>query len=910
MSIFKCKMCGGDLDIAEGVSITECEYCGTKQTVPKAVDENLQNLFNRANTLRIKGEFDKAEKIYENIVQLDPTQSDAYWGLILCRYGIEYVDDPKTFKKIPTCHRASYDSIIADADYKSAIENADGSQRSIYEEQAREIDRIQKDILALAQNEEAYDVFICYKETDSEGKRTQDSVIANDIYYQLKQEGFKVFYAAITLEGKLGSAYEPIIFAALNSAKVMLVIGTKPEYFNAVWVKNEWSRFLKIIKNDRSKLLIPCYRDMDAYDFPDEFAHLQAQDMSKIGFINDIVRGIEKVIKKDAPEATAGAKGTVAAEAGTNTAPLIKRAFLFLEDSEWNSANEYGEKVLDLDPECAEAYLIKLMAELHINKREDLKNFTDSFSNNPNYQKVIRFGDERIKSEFDEIFLSRNEKTYNKAVGLLDKGCYFMAIRLLKQIEDYKDSKALLDKAKSNGEYVLSSAKLNGKYGIINENGEFVVEPRFDYAEWFSDNGLFEVQINGKYGYIDESGNYVTKPKFGETGIFSKNGLANVKSGGMWGYIDESGEFVIEPWFDHASFFGKNGFAKVRENGEWGFINEFGEFVIEPQFDEAERFQDNGLAKVKVNGKWGYIDKSGEFVIKPRFDEAEWFDDNGLTKVKVNGKWGYIDKSDEYVIEPRFDDAKWFHDNGLAAVEINGKWGYIDKSGEFVIEPKFGEAGSFSENGLACVLFNFKWGYIDKSGEFVIEPRFNDAGWFCENGLASAKTNGKWGYIDKTGEFVIEPQFDWAYNFDKMGIAQVVLDGKWGFIHESGEFVIEPKFESLGRFNVLKKDTRNKRTERIGIWKQKLEEKRIADEKRAEEEERLAEERRIAEIKAHNDEIRAKIEEAENALSVQKAIYAENANKIFGAGARLKKTSKAEISILEDRIFDLKQQFK
>ena len=223
MLIFKCKMCGGDLEIAEGVTIAECEYCGTKQTVPKAMDENLQNLFNRANTLRIKSEFDKAEKLYEKIIQADTTQSEAYWGLILCKYGIEYVDDPTTFKKIPTCHRASYDSIIADDDYKSALENADMSQRAIYEEQAKEIDRIQKEILALAQKEETYDVFICYKETDASGQRTQDSAIANDIYYQLTQEGFKVFYAAITLEGKLGSAYEPIIFAALNSAKVMFV---------------------------------------------------------------------------------------------------------------------------------------------------------------------------------------------------------------------------------------------------------------------------------------------------------------------------------------------------------------------------------------------------------------------------------------------------------------------------------------------------------------------------------------------------------------------------------------------------------------------------------------------------------------------------------------------------------------
>ncbi len=442
-------MCGGDLEIAEGVSIAECDYCGTKQTVPKAIDENLQNLFNRANTLRIKSEFDKAEKLYEKIIQADTTQSEAYWGLILCKYGIEYVDDPATFKKIPTCHRASYDSIIADDDYKSAIENADLSQRAIYEEQAKEIDRIQKEILALAQKEEAYDVFICYKETDSDGRRTQDSVIANDIYYQLTQEGFKVFYAAITLEGKLGSAYEPIIFAALNSAKVMLTIGTRPEYFNAVWVKNEWSRYLKIIKKDRSKLLIPCYRDMDAYELPEEFAHLQAQDMAKIGFINDLVRGIKKVVKKDEPKPATVVKETVVSSMNANVSPLLKRVFMFLEDGDWNSANEYCEKVLDQDPENAEAYLGKLMAELRVRNQDGLKDCGEPFDKRNNYQKAMRFGDEKLRntlSGYVDYIITRNfDAIYDVAIRKMNTAMteadFKAAADEFCSIIDYKDAK-------------------------------------------------------------------------------------------------------------------------------------------------------------------------------------------------------------------------------------------------------------------------------------------------------------------------------------------------------------------------------------------------------------------------------------------------------------------------------------
>lgn len=407
MSLFKCKMCGGDLDIAEGLTVAECDYCGTKQTVPKAMDENMQSLFNRANTLRIKSEFDKAEKLYEKIIQADSTQAEAYWGLILCKYGIEYVDDPATFKKVPTCHRASFESVAADDDFKAAMEHADASQRALYEAQAAEIDCIQKEILALAQKEETYDVFICYKETDANGHRTEDSVIANDIYYQLKNEGYRVFYAAITLEGKLGSAYEPIIFAALNSAQVMLAIGTKPEYFNAVWVKNEWSRYLKIIQRDRSKLLIPCYRDMDAYELPEEFAHLQAQDMSKIGFINDLVRGIKKVIKTDEPQPTV-VKETVTVQDGVNIEPLIKRVFMFLEDGDFESADQYCEKVLDIDPENAQAYLGKLMAELYVRTQDGLKNCDEPFDDRINYKKILRFGNAELINVLKECITAIN----------------------------------------------------------------------------------------------------------------------------------------------------------------------------------------------------------------------------------------------------------------------------------------------------------------------------------------------------------------------------------------------------------------------------------------------------------------------------------------------------------------------
>lgn len=405
MAVFKCKMCGGDLNITEADKVVECEYCGTTQTVPSADKEKKMTLFNRANRLRLNNEFDKAAALYEQLIAEFPEEAEAYWGLCLCNWGIEYVDDPATGEKKPTCHRASFESLMKDENYLLAMEYADVTAQRVYRREAQEIDRLNDAILSVSRNEKPYDVFICYKETDENGMRTHDSVLAQDVYDALTAKGLKVFFSRITLEDKLGRQYEPYIFAALNSAKVMLAIGTKYEYFQAVWVKNEWSRFMRLAAKDRSKVLIPCFRDMDPYDLPDEFKGLQAQDLGKLGAVQDLVRGVGKLLAKDAPKDGDVQQAAVSNPAATTVQSLLKRAFMFLEDGEWGSANEYAEKVLDIDPEDGEAYLAKAMSDLKKRSRSSM-NDASGIALNANIQKALRFGSGSLKNEINDYIES------------------------------------------------------------------------------------------------------------------------------------------------------------------------------------------------------------------------------------------------------------------------------------------------------------------------------------------------------------------------------------------------------------------------------------------------------------------------------------------------------------------------
>ena len=397
----KCKMCGGDLAVIADITVAECEYCGCMQTLPKVNDERLAGLYDRANDLRMNHEFDKAIENYEKIIEENPTDADAYWAMTLCRYGIEYVESEGTRK--PTINRAQLVSVFEDINYKSAIKYADEAQKKIYEEEAARIDRILQRYLEISRNEPPYDVFICYKETGLDGKRTFDSVRATELYHELTAEGFKVFFAPVSLENKLGEDYEPYIFSAIQSARVMIVIGTKPEHMNAVWVKNEWSRFLTLAKDDPKRSLIPVYAEMSAYELPEAFRFKQAQSMEKLGFMLDLVRGIRKLVEKNSPKAApqsapqvapAAAPAPQAAAANGNVATLLQRVQIFLEECDWNSAGIYCEKVLDIAPTNGEAYLYKLLAEAKVMTFGSLQGYHKPLEQFRAYRSAVRYADE------------------------------------------------------------------------------------------------------------------------------------------------------------------------------------------------------------------------------------------------------------------------------------------------------------------------------------------------------------------------------------------------------------------------------------------------------------------------------------------------------------------------------------
>lgn len=375
---FNCKKCGTEITVDENLKMCTCGGCQSAQSVPQNKNEHIMSLHSRANKYRIDYDFDRAEGVYEMILEEVKEDPDLYWALFLCRYGIEYVEDRRKKTYTPTMNRVQFVSVRDDEYVKKAFELASPEQKSFFENEIITLEEIQKNILSVSDKEEPFEVFICYKENDESGRRTEDSRIANEIYQQLTKEGIKTFFARVTLEDKLGTEYEPYIFAALNSAKIMIVMGTQLDFYNAVWVRNEWARFISIMEENEGRTLIPMFRNIDPYDLPKEFQGLQALDMGKFGFMQDLLRNIKYLLKGPSQNDNKD-RFYINSKFEQYKMTFIQKAEIFVEKGEWSKADECCEKILGVDAKCAEAYLGKVFVKWRVKGLAELEKRLEEF---------------------------------------------------------------------------------------------------------------------------------------------------------------------------------------------------------------------------------------------------------------------------------------------------------------------------------------------------------------------------------------------------------------------------------------------------------------------------------------------------------------------------------------------------
>lgn len=354
----------------------------------------------------------------------------------------------------------------------------------------------------------------------------------------------------------------------------------------------------------------------------------------------------------------------------------------------------------------------------------------------------------------------------------------------------------------------LAAAKKEGKWGFINERGQFVIPAVFDNVMPFKD-GLAAVNQGyhfdhtsaeksnpGKWGFIDKEGNWVIKPQFEAVESFQE-GLAKVNigamyrsyqgiklMGGKWGFLDKNGKWFIQPNDTLFTNFSEGLCAfKIPRGSRWGYIDKSGKPAFEEVFWEVGPFKGGLAAVMKDDFSYMYINKSGNQVFDKTFKKAYAFNEERAFVKEKDGLPVVIGPGAEYFFKienlKKDENIKLEFSEGLMKIPVETnegiKYGFAEKSGKWKIQPTYELADDFHE-GLALVFTDRYYKFIDQSGKTIIEVKdiyvqnpetkvifkaipHPHIGHFS-HGYCKVNDGAKWGFLDKEGKVAIEPQFE------------------------------------------------------------------------------------------------------------------------------------------------------
>ena len=142
-----------------------------------------------------------------------------------------------------------------------------------------------------------YDVFLSFKNLDEFGNKTEDAVIAERLYYALKEKNLKVFYSNIVLNEVGAAAYKTAIEDALENTSILISIATKKEFLESKWVSYERESFHNDILSGRKNraCIVPFLKNIYGLDVPRSLRNYQTFQIDGSS-IDDVVSFVQKFL--------------------------------------------------------------------------------------------------------------------------------------------------------------------------------------------------------------------------------------------------------------------------------------------------------------------------------------------------------------------------------------------------------------------------------------------------------------------------------------------------------------------------------------------------------------------------------------------------------------------------------------
>lgn len=433
-----CKNCGDQLDASKAVNgVLKCPSCRSVFTVAKketnpAALSSLRIAENELDSCS----FDRAFTSYKKASQLDGKEPEAYFGMALSEFKVQFLKDVPNNRLQPICHEISDKKFTDSVNYKKALSLATDDQRFEYERNGQEIDYIREEFFKIKKSGLEYDSFICVKVTDDVTRqRTSDYKDADDIYFHLRRKGFKPFFSERELRNVTGADYEARILYALYTAECMLVVCNDESYLQTPWVKNEYTRFLKLIGDDEkeSDSITLVFSGLPIEKLPGKRGRIQAINLNQLNAFERIVsfvethtpearkRREEEKLIKERREAESerklqeleerlrnmqSAPVQPSATAGNSSANMfLVLANQFLSSGDFANAKTYFTTVTAADNYNAEAYWGLFLTGMKVSDEDKIPLFSAIDFDDVNFKKARYYAGEQLKSRIENFVL-------------------------------------------------------------------------------------------------------------------------------------------------------------------------------------------------------------------------------------------------------------------------------------------------------------------------------------------------------------------------------------------------------------------------------------------------------------------------------------------------------------------------
>ena len=391
-----CSICGGEVDPDESGAVGKCTGCGNTVLYPRSDIKKL----NRITYLRNSFRFDEAKALAGELVKANADDSEAYWAYMLCEYGIQYVREGQT--RFPVCRKdiTALPALAESESYKRALYYATEETQAGYTQLAGSLE----DSISITRNimkqDKKYDVFVLGSETAS----VDDDLDGDRIFLRFTENlGFSVFFAPETLKDM--DAVEKsahIVYALKNSGIMLPRFGSFEDCHNGFY-EYAVNMFCDEIKKDSEKLIFPVFdsKKIEFQQLPEALVWCdEVFDSSEEEFMREVSDKIEAILK---PEVNAIVPDALVTATAANKENLVKRAYMFLEDGEFETADQYFDKILDIDIEDSRAYIGKLLAECKLRSEDEIATLPQTVTDDKNFKKAIRFATPEQKERYEAL---------------------------------------------------------------------------------------------------------------------------------------------------------------------------------------------------------------------------------------------------------------------------------------------------------------------------------------------------------------------------------------------------------------------------------------------------------------------------------------------------------------------------